>query len=107
MPAPRALAWWELYGPDTWSQANDLSADEPDKLDELQRLFLIGAAEYNVLTLDDRRRRRRRRRPPVSDDYGSTNNGFTGRIDWVQLDADRSSDNNHLDERLRISMARQ
>ena len=32
LPAPRELAWWELYGPDNWSQANDLSADEPDKL---------------------------------------------------------------------------
>jgi arylsulfatase A-like enzyme len=46
---------WELY--DTtqdWSQAHDLAADMPDKLAELQRLFEIEAAKYNVLPLDDR-----------------------------------------------------
>jgi arylsulfatase len=46
---------WELYGPDDWTQANDLSAEQPEKLHELQRLFLIEAAKYNVLPLDDRR----------------------------------------------------
>jgi arylsulfatase len=46
---------WELYGPDDWSQSNDLSAEMPEKLRELQRLFLIEAARYNVLPLDDRR----------------------------------------------------
>jgi arylsulfatase A-like enzyme len=49
---------WELYGPDDWTQAHDLSADEPEKLHELQRLFLIEAARYNVLPLDDRRAER-------------------------------------------------
>src|SRR5262245_47867913 len=46
---------WELY--DTtkdWSQARDLAKEMPDKLHELQRLFLIEAARYNVLPLDDR-----------------------------------------------------
>src|SRR5262249_13394423 len=46
---------WELY--DTtqdWSQANDLSNQYPEKLHELQRLFLIEATKYNVLPLDDR-----------------------------------------------------
>ncbi|MGC1644677.1 MAG: arylsulfatase [Candidatus Sulfotelmatobacter sp.] len=45
---------WELY--DTtkdWSQANDLSKQMPDKLHELQRLWLIEATRYNVLPLDD------------------------------------------------------
>ena len=46
---------WELYGPDDWSQAHDLSGEMPEKLCELQRLFLIEAARYNVLPLDDRR----------------------------------------------------
>jgi arylsulfatase len=46
---------WELYGPDDWSQSHDLAAAEPEKLAELQRLFLIEAARYDVLPLDDRR----------------------------------------------------
>ena len=46
---------WELYGPDDWTQAYDLSGEQPDKLRELQRLFLIEAGKYNVLPLDDRR----------------------------------------------------
>ena len=46
---------WELYGPDDWTQAHDLAAEMPDKLAELQRLFLIEATRYNVLPLDDRR----------------------------------------------------
>jgi arylsulfatase A-like enzyme len=46
---------WELYAPDDWTQAYDLAADQPDKLRDLQRLFLIEAGKYNVLPLDDRR----------------------------------------------------
>ncbi len=46
---------WELYAPDDWTQAHDLSADQPERLHELQRLFLIEAARYDVLPLDDRR----------------------------------------------------
>ena len=46
---------WELYAPDDWTQAHDLAADNPEKLAQLQRLFLIEAAKYNVLPLDDRR----------------------------------------------------
>jgi len=46
---------WELYGPDDWTQAHDLSSEEPQKLHELQRLFLIEAVKRNVLPLDDRR----------------------------------------------------
>jgi arylsulfatase A-like enzyme len=45
---------WELYAPDDWSQAHDLSKDMPEKLHELQQLFLIEAVRYNVLPLDDR-----------------------------------------------------
>jgi arylsulfatase len=46
---------WELYAPDDWTQANDLAPEQPEKLAELQRLFLIEAARYDVLPLDDRR----------------------------------------------------
>ncbi|MBL3700505.1 arylsulfatase [Leucobacter luti] len=46
---------WELYDTATdWSQANDLSQDYPEKLHELQRLWLIEATKFNVLPLDDR-----------------------------------------------------
>jgi len=47
---------WELYDTNTdWAQAHDLAAAMPDKLHELQRLWLIEAVKYNVLPLDDRR----------------------------------------------------
>jgi arylsulfatase len=46
---------WELYAPDDWTQAHDVSADNPEMLHKLQRLFLIEATRYGVLPLDDRR----------------------------------------------------
>ena len=46
---------WELYGPDDWTQAHDLASKQPEKLAELQRLFLLEASKYNVFPLDDRR----------------------------------------------------
>jgi arylsulfatase A-like enzyme len=49
---------WELYAPDDWTQSRDLAAEHPEKLSELQTLFLIEAAKYNVLPLDDRRAER-------------------------------------------------
>jgi arylsulfatase A-like enzyme len=46
---------WELYdGSKDWTQSRDLSSDMPDKLHELQRLWLLEATKYNVLPLDDR-----------------------------------------------------
>jgi arylsulfatase len=46
---------WELYdGAKDWSQANDLARQMPEKLHELQRQWLIEAARYKVLPLDDR-----------------------------------------------------
>ncbi len=46
---------WELYDTNTdWSQSRDLSKQFPEKLHELQRLWLIEAVKYNVLPLDDR-----------------------------------------------------
>jgi hypothetical protein len=49
---------WELYAPGDWTQAHDLAGEQPQKLAELQRLFLIEATKYNVLPLDDRRAER-------------------------------------------------
>jgi arylsulfatase len=46
---------WELYDTNTdWSQSRDLSKELPDKLHDLQRLWMIEAVKYNVLPLDDR-----------------------------------------------------
>ncbi len=46
---------WELYdGSKDFSQANDLSSELPEMLSRLQRLWLIEAAKYNVLPMDDR-----------------------------------------------------
>jgi arylsulfatase A-like enzyme len=46
---------WELYGPDDWTQARNLAQEMPEKLQELQDLFLEEARRYDVLPLDDRR----------------------------------------------------
>ena len=47
---------WELYDTTTdWSQGHDLAAELPEKLAELQELFLEEARKHNVLPLDDRR----------------------------------------------------
>jgi len=47
---------WELYDTTTdWSQAHDLAKEQPERLHQLQRLFLIEATKYNVLPMDDRR----------------------------------------------------
>ena len=46
---------WELYRPDDWTQSRNVAAENPEKLKYLQRLFLIEAAKYHVLPLDDRR----------------------------------------------------
>jgi arylsulfatase len=46
---------WELYDPTDWSQCHDLAAELPERLAELQALFLEEARKYNVLPLDDRR----------------------------------------------------
>ncbi len=46
---------WELYDTTTdWTQAHDLSKEHPQKLHDLQRLWLIEAVKYNVVPLDDR-----------------------------------------------------
>jgi len=50
---------WELYHvSEDFSQSNDLAAKNPEKLKELQALFLEEAVKYHVLPLDDRREER-------------------------------------------------
>jgi len=45
---------WELYNiADDYSEADDLAAKNPDKLRELQELFLVEATKYNVFPLDN------------------------------------------------------
>ena len=45
---------WELYNiSEDFSQNNDLAAKNPDKLKEMQALFLAEAAKYQVLPLDN------------------------------------------------------
>ncbi len=46
---------WELYTPDDWTQAHNVAAEQPERLRDLQRLFLLEAGKYNVFPLDDRR----------------------------------------------------
>jgi len=46
---------WELYdGSKDWTQSKNLASEMPEKLHELQRLWLLEAVKYNVLPLDDR-----------------------------------------------------
>ena len=46
---------WELYNTnEDWSQSHDLAKEMPEKLAEMQRLFIIEATRYNVLPIDDR-----------------------------------------------------
>jgi arylsulfatase A-like enzyme len=54
VPPPFDEDVWELYGPDDWTQSDNLAAKDPKKLAELQRLWLIEATKYNVVPMDDR-----------------------------------------------------
>ena len=46
---------WELYRIDgDFSEANDMAAREPQRLRDMQDLFWVEAAKYQVLPLDDR-----------------------------------------------------
>jgi arylsulfatase len=45
---------WELYNiAEDYSENNDLAAKMPDKLREMQQLFLVEAEKYNVFPLDN------------------------------------------------------
>jgi len=44
---------WELYNLDEdWTQANDLAAKMPDKVRDMEQLFMLEATKYNVFPLD-------------------------------------------------------
>jgi arylsulfatase len=59
LPPPFEQDKWELYHvAEDFSEAHDLAAQQPEKLKQLQDLFLVEAAKYNVLPLDDRRAER-------------------------------------------------
>ncbi len=48
-------AEWELYDLDAdFSEARNLAASHPDKLEELEQLWWVEAGRYDVLPLDDR-----------------------------------------------------
>jgi arylsulfatase len=52
---PLAEDVWELYNiNEDFSQAHDLAAENPAKLEEMKKLFMEEAVKYNVLPLDDR-----------------------------------------------------
>ena len=52
---PLAEDVWELYDTrNDFSLANDLAAKNPEKLKELQDLFMTEGAKYHVLPIDDR-----------------------------------------------------
>ncbi len=54
-PMPFDEDVWELYdGSQDWTQAHDLSRENPEMLKKLQRQFLIEATKYGALPLDDR-----------------------------------------------------
>jgi arylsulfatase A-like enzyme len=45
---------WELYDlTKDWTQDNDVAASNPEKLREMQDLFIVEAAKYNVFPLDN------------------------------------------------------
>jgi hypothetical protein len=53
--APLAEDKWELYNTlEDFSLANDIAAQNPDKLKAMQDLFMQQAEKYHVLPLDDR-----------------------------------------------------
>jgi arylsulfatase len=50
---------WELYDTSKdWTQAHDLAKQMPEKVAQMQRLFELEAAKYNVFPLDDRKAER-------------------------------------------------
>jgi len=52
-PDPATNVTWELYDlTKDWTQSNDVAAANPKKLKEMQDLFWVEAAKYNVLPLD-------------------------------------------------------
>lgn len=54
-PHPLAENVWDLYNThDDFSLSKNVAAEHPDKLKELQNLFMLEAEKYHVLPIDDR-----------------------------------------------------
>jgi len=53
-PPPLDADEWELYAPDDWTQSRNIVHENPEMLARLRGLWLMEAATYNVLPLDDR-----------------------------------------------------
>jgi arylsulfatase A-like enzyme len=53
MPAPEDYKWELYHLSEDYSQANDLAAKMPDKLKEMQALFVQEAKKYNVFPLNN------------------------------------------------------
>jgi arylsulfatase len=53
-PPPFEEDRWELYAPGDWTQAHDIAGDQSERLEHLKALWVMEAAQYNVLPLDDR-----------------------------------------------------
>ncbi|MCB1486879.1 MAG: arylsulfatase [Bauldia sp.] len=75
---------WELYHLDVdFSEADDLAAENPEKLAELKEKFAEAAGKYGILPLDDRGSARLAEpKPPVpgADENASTYTYFAGAI---------------------------
>jgi arylsulfatase len=73
---------WELYDLDAdFSEANDLAADNPEKLDALKAAFDAAAEQYGIYPLDDRGAARlalSKPPPPGSDPEATTFTYFAG-----------------------------
>lgn len=77
---------WELYDTNVdWTQARDLAAAHPGKLRELQQLFLIEAARYNVFPLDDRMTERENPREAGRLDLLGDRGSITFRVPGLRL----------------------
>ena len=71
----------------------------------------VGATEPMVFSADETTDVGSDSSTPVSDDYGSPDSAFNGRVQWVQINlGEDARDADHLitaEERVRVAMARQ
>ena len=83
---------WELYNiAEDYSQNNDLAAKNPDKLKELQALFLEEAKKYQVLPLDNSHPRARRSRRGRVPSPGRTEFTYSGEMSGLPIGNARTS----------------
>jgi arylsulfatase len=85
VPDPVNAFKWELYDLDhDWTENHDLAADRPDKLRELQQLWVAEAQKYNVFPLDDNvvERLRQSRPSPAAGRTTFTYAGELSNVAW-------------------------